>query len=259
MAQFFALFKFEFLNVIRAKWLIFYGLFFFGFTLALLQFNGDPSRAAASLLNIVLLIVPMISVLYASIYWYNSETFTSLLLTQPLRRTSLYFATWLAISVGLSAGFVVSCGTAFVASRVFDLGTVALLLFGGILSFIFVGIGLLVSVSFNDRMRGIGAAFIFWLYFAVFHDAVVFMVLSTLKDYPIEIPGMILMASNPIDLARVSLLLVMDLGAMMGYTGKILQQSLSSGLGFLLIGAALLIWIVIPTWLGLKRFSRKDF
>ena len=97
------LLKYEIFNVVRARWLILYGLFFAGFTIAILQFGRDPVKAAASLSSVVLLILPMISILYASVYWYHSEPFTGLLLTQPLGRRTVYLARWCATGAALAA------------------------------------------------------------------------------------------------------------------------------------------------------------
>lgn len=253
-----SLMKYQFADVARTKWIFIYALFFFLFVSALLKFGSDPSKTAASILNIVLMIVPMISILYASIYWYNSESFMSLLLTQPIRRSSVLLSNWLSVSLGLAGSFTLSTLAALIFNNSVDSSSLMVLLFGGVLTFIFVGLGLLISVTMSDRMKGVGLAFLVWLYFSVLHDAVVFTFMSFFRDYPIEIPSMFLMASNPIDLARVEILLTLDLSAMMGYTGKILQQTLSGASGFGLLTGTLALWIAFPVILGLRFFSKKN-
>ncbi len=252
------LLKYEAINVARAKWLVLYGLFFAAFTFAVLQFGKDPVKAAASLSSIVLLVIPLISTLYAAVYWYASEPFTSLLLTQPLSRTSVYLARWLATGLALAGTFFFSTLIPLIAQGALDQSTFLLLLLGVLLCVSFVAIGMLVGVLISDRMKGIGVAFMIWMYFALLHDAVVFALVAAFQEYPIEVPAMVLMAINPIDLARVSLLIGLDLAAMMGYTGRILQSALSSSLGLFLTFAALTGWIFFPVWLGLRRFKSKD-
>lgn len=258
MRELLLLIKYQLANVSRAKWLIAYALFFFVFVNALLMFGSDRSKATASVLSVILLIVPMISILYSSIYWYNSESFTSLLLTQPLRRSSVFLANWLAISVGLAGSFVSSTSAALLINHSFEKGSLVVLFFGCVLSFIFVGLGLLTSVCIADRMKGVGVTFLLWLYFSILHDALVFAMAASFREYPIEVPTMVLLASNPVDLARIQLLLALDLSAMMGYTGKILQQALSGYMGFALVSGALLLWVSLPVLLALRIFSRKD-
>jgi Cu-processing system permease protein len=258
MKNVFAVFRHELVNVLRARWLLLYGLLFFVFTLTFSRFANDSVRATAGLLSLVLFIVPLVSILYSAIYWYNSEPFTAILLTQPLRRRTVYLATWAAVSAALAGCFALSTGSALAITGLLSGSSLLLLLSGSILSLIFVGLGLLLSCSITDRMKGIGLTFVVWLYFALLHDALVFAVVSALREYPIEVPSMILMAINPIDLARVSLLLSLNLAAMMGYTGRILQSFISDGTGALLTAGVLIFWIIGPVVYGARRFHRRD-
>jgi Cu-processing system permease protein len=222
------------------------------------MFGGDSSKAVASILSIVLSIVPLISILYATIYWYNSEPFTRLLLTQPLKRSTVYISNWFSVSIGLAGSFALSTGLALIVQNYFDANTIIVLFFGCILTFVFTGIGLLVSVLIADRMKGVGTAFLLWFYFSILHDILVFAIVSTFKNYPVEIPAMIMMAINPIDLTRVQVLLSLDLSAMMGYTGRILQSTLSGALGYVLTASIQLMWMFLPLLLGIRIFSKKD-
>ncbi len=63
---------------------------------------------------------------------------------------------------------------------------------------------------------------------------------------------------NPIDLARILLLLEFDLSAMMGFTGAVFQRFFGSGLGMSLSIGALVLWLLIPLGLSLRYFNQKD-
>jgi Cu-processing system permease protein len=253
-----SLFYYEFSHLLRAKWLPVYGVFFFIFTAAAVQFGRDNSKAVLSLLSLILLVVPAVSTLYATIYKYNSESYTNLLLTQPLKREAVYLSAYLSTALGLSIAFTTGTGLALAVFGVFDLRAAALLLFSDALTFIFVAIGMLLAVSINDRMKGIGAAVLIWIYFAVLHDAIVFAIISSMNQYPIEVPSMLLMASNPIDLTRVSILLMYEAPAMMGYTGRILQSVLSGTKGLALTSLALCFWALLPMLIGKRKFRTRD-
>ena len=67
------------------------------------------------------------------------------------------------------------------------------------------------------------------------------------------------MLANPIDIARVSLLLRFDGAAMMGYTGAVFLEFFGKGYGMALTAAALSLWVLLPLVLGLRAFERKDF
>ncbi len=83
----------------------------------------------------------------------------------------------------------------------------------------------------------------------------------------LDVPGLLLLLgagsalclANPIDLARVLVLLHFDLGAMMGYTGAVFQLFFQGPLGMGLAALTLLLWILLPLWLAWRAFSRRDF
>ena len=84
-------------------------------------------------------------------------------------------------------------------------------------------------------------------------------VLAVLSDYPVERPLLGAMLANPIDLARVLLLLRFDSAALLGYTGAVFADFFGGRTGALVASAALAAWIAIPLGLGLRAFRRKDF
>ena len=65
--------------------------------------------------------------------------------------------------------------------------------------------------------------------------------------------------SNPIDLARIIILLKFDVSALMGYTGSIFNRFFGSSFGIIAATSFLILWIIAPLWRGVKLFSRKDF
>lgn len=258
MRNFFFLWKYEILNLLRARWLLPYAIILGCLSATLLHLAPDAKKAVLSLQIVAILILPMVSVLYASIYWYNSKSFTSLLMTQAVKRSSLLFARWSALTTALSLSFVVSVGVVFLSAGLFGLEVWALLTIGVTLTMIFTGLGILVSIRVSDPMKGIGISFLLWLYSALLHDGISFFVLSAFSHYPVEVPGILLLVTNPIDLGRLALLLLLDHAALMGYTGRILQKVFAWPGGLFLSCGMLLIWILAPLRLGLSAFQRKD-
>ena len=53
--------KYAFFDLLRSRWLIAYTLFFAAATSGLLYFGDEPSQAALSSLNVVLLVVPLVA------------------------------------------------------------------------------------------------------------------------------------------------------------------------------------------------------
>ena len=63
---------------------------------------------------------------------------------------------------------------------------------------------------------------------------------------------------NPIDLSRVQMLLQIDISALMGYTGAVFREFFGNSLGIVISFLGLLLWIVVPLFISLKKFENKD-
>lgn len=133
------------------------------------------------------------------------------------------------------------------------------MLFSGVmLSVIFVGIALWASIYTRDKAKGIGIAILLWFLMTVIYDALVLTVVFQLNDYPLEKPMILLTLLNPVDLARVMILLKLDLSALMGYTGALFREFLGSTQGFTVAMLMLIIWSFLPVVYSLKKFKSKD-
>ena len=108
-------------------------------------------------------------------------------------------------------------------------------------------------------MRGLGAAVGLWLALTLLYDGLVLLAAFALADYPLERPMLALMLANPVDLARVLLLLRLDVSAPMGYTGAVFERFFGSAGGAALAAGALALWVAVPAMLGARAFRRKDF
>ena len=97
-----------------------------------------------------------------------------------------------------------------------------------------------------------------WLYFALLFDGLVLFLLFQLSDYPIEKAMVFITAFSPVDLARILILLHLDVSAMMGYTGAIFKNFFGTSFGFFISMILLCCWIAIPFWISLIRFRKKD-
>jgi Cu-processing system permease protein len=133
-----------------------------------------------------------------------------------------------------------------------------LLVTGILLTIIFTAIAMLATVRSRDKARGIGLAILLWLYFSVLFDGLVLLLLFQLSDYPLEKWMVAVSVLNPIDLARILILLKMDLSAMMGYTGAVFKNFFGTFYGITTSILVLLLWAAVPAWLSVKRFKSKD-
>ena len=97
-----------------------------------------------------------------------------------------------------------------------------------------------------------------WFYCAIIFDGLVLLFLYTFSDYPLEKAMIVITSLNPIDLARILVLLQLDISALMGYTGALYQNFFGSGYGLAFSVLLQLIWIVVPLCFSLKVFRKKD-
>lgn len=254
--------KYELRDVLRGRWLIAYALLFLLLTEALLRFGGTGERALLSLMNVVLLIVPLVSLVFGTIHLYGAREFNELLLSQPVGRRQLFCGLYLGLALPLALAFAAGVALPFFGRLGAAGGAGALMtliLVGTALSLTFTALAFLLAVRLDDRAQGVGAAVLLWLTFAVVYDAGVLLVATAFADYPLEKPMLALMLANPLDLGRVLLLMAFDAAALMGYTGAVFSRFFGSLTGALVAAFALAGWIALPFALGARAFVRKDF
>jgi len=90
------------------------------------------------------------------------------------------------------------------------------------------------------------------------YDAVLMWLMFVTSEYPIEPFVVPLAALNPVDLARIMVMLQIDLAAMMGYSGAVYKSFFGSAAGMAMAAAILSLWVVLPAWGGFRVFGKKD-
>lgn len=256
-------FRYELQNLRRSRWVLGYTVCLFLLTEALLRFGGGGPRAVLSLMNVVLGVVPLVSIVFGTMYLYGSRSFIQLLLAQPVGRGELFAGLYAGLALPLAAGFLLAVGLPFLWDGGGEgplAGPLVMLLGAGtLLTLVFTALAMLVSLQVNDRAKGLGLAILAWLVTTALYDALIVLVASAFSDYPLELPLIGLTLLNPIDLARVSMLLRLDTAALMGYTGAVFERFFGSLLGIGLSAGALILWWAGPLVAARRRFCRKDF
>lgn len=249
--------KYVLTDIIRNKIIIAYTVLLLAISFGILSLESSSTKAMLSLLNIVLIIVPLVSIIFSTIYVYNSSEFMELLLGQPLKRKTIWLGTFVGLATSLALAFLIGIG---IPVLLFNFNAVGMMLLatGFFLSVIFVSIAMLATVYTRDKAKGIGISIMLWLYFSLLFDSLVLMLLFQFEDYPLENVMIVLSALNPIDLSRILILLKMDVSALMGYTGAIFKNFFGTQWGMLVSFSILLLWIIVPLIFSLRKFRRKD-
>jgi Cu-processing system permease protein len=249
--------KYVFYDIIRNKIILAYTLFLLLLAIGLFNLGGSPDKAILSLLNLVLLTVPLISIVFATTHFYNSYEFMELLVAQPINRKKIFMSEYLGVASSLSGAFILGVGIPMLLFGATITG-LYLVLTGVFITFIFVAMAFLASVITRDKAKGIGIALLLWFYFALIYDGIVLYILYAFSDYPLENATLALTALNPIDLGRIIVLLNLDVSALMGYTGALYKSLLGNLWGIGLAFGLLLLWVIVPLLSSSSIFSRKD-
>ena len=249
--------KYVIIDILRNRIMIAYTLFLLLISLSVFNLEDNTEKGVLSLVNIVLIIVPLVSIIFSTIYVYNSSEFIELLVSQPLKRVSLWFSIYAGLALSLTLAFVVGVGVPVLLYSPTSSGVI-MILTGAALSIIFVSIALLASVMTRDKAKGIGVAILLWFFFSLIYDGLVLFMLFQFADYPMEKPMIALISLNPVDLARVLILLKLDISALMGYTGALFQSFFGANWGMIYSVFILFLWAVVPAWISSRKFNRKD-
>ncbi len=251
--------KYEFLNIIRSRWILFFSILLFVLSFALIQITGDYEKSLVALLSITSVLVPLVALFFTTVSWYYSDRFTELLLTQPIPRRQIFFARVLSLIASLSLCSGLAPAVPFLIRGYFSMGLLSWMGSVLFLSAVFTLMGLWVGISVADRIKGIGAAFGLWLYFTLIHDGVTLLVLVFFKDYPMDWVAALIGCLNPIGLVRVVLLTIFDSALLLGHTGAIVREFML-GLGGQVVSLGIAgLWISIPTLFAYKKFNSRDF
>ncbi len=232
------------------------------FILAILSWSSfaledNSAKGLLTILNVILFTVPLVSILFATIYLYNSSEFIELLLSQPIKRKKIWISLFLGLSFSMIAAFFVGAGIPLLINSPDGVG-IMMLLNGTLITIIFTALAFLSSILTRDKAKGIGIAIMTWLFFALIFDGLVLFLLFQLQDYPIENAMVGMTALSPIDLARIQILLHLDVSAMMGYTGAIFKDFFGTSTGLIVSFLLLSLWAIIPFIISLKKFNKKD-
>lgn len=259
----FKVLKYSLYEMIRSRWNIIYFLFFLVSTVVLFNLSGNVDQVVISLLNIILILSPLITCMFAVMYFYNGREFNQMLLSQPISRNSIFTGEYLGIAISLSLCLILGIGIPgvfFALAKSSGFGhIITLIVIGTLLTFIFTGLALAVAIRNENRIKGFSYTLFIWLVLAVLYDGLFLILLFYFKDYPLENFSIIASIFNPIDLSRIGLMLKLDSAALMGFTGAVFQKFFGSTNGIMVTLGALLLWIGIPFFLYLRKAENKDF
>jgi len=249
--------KIVLLDILKNKIVVSYALILALLSWGSFMLEDNTAKGLLTVLNVILFTVPLVSILFSTIYIYNSSEFIELLLSQPIKRKKIWISLFTGLSIAMLLAFFLGAGIPLLLNAP-GMAGLMMLLSGSLISIVFVSLAFLSCILTRDKAKGIGLAILFWMYFAILFDAIVLFLLFQFAEYPIEEAMVGITASSPIDLARIQILLHLDQSAMMGYTGAIFKDFFGTTVGLLISFLLLILWIAVPFVISVRKFDRKD-
>lgn len=247
----------------RSRWSYVYFAFYLLLGIVLLFLNHDLSKAVITLMNVIIVLVPLIGTIFGVMYYYNSKEFTELLLAQPLKRSSIFLGQYLGVSLSLSMSLILGLGIPFILYGLFKSSVIwdfsLLLITGTFLTFIFTALAFNIALSNENKIKGFGYAILLWLFLAIIYDGMFLMSLIIFEDYPLDKLSLAGTMLNPIDLSRTLILLKLDISALLGYTGAIFKKFFGTNLGLIISFFTLSLWVILPVTRIVFKSKKKDF
>jgi Cu-processing system permease protein len=265
--------KKEIRDALRNRWFI---LFALAFTILALAFSllGQPngsqlrlssySRSAASLINLVLLFVPLIGLSLGASGLANDRETGALnyLLAQPVNASEVLLGKYLGMASALLSALALGFGLAGTAIFVQGQGTDAVgylltVALAAILALISLSIGFLLAVQIHKSSMALTSSLFVWL-ILVFVGDLGLMGTSIISKMPIQL--LFWLASlNPLQMFKMaSILNIQAQLEVLGPVGLYATEAYGGLLmPILLIG--LLLWVTLPLAVALWLFSRQAF
>ena len=262
----------EMRDALRNRWFLLYTLAFVGLSLAfsymalagagIAGFAGF-GRTAASLINLVLLIVPLMALTIGaqSLAGEQERSTLTYLLAQPVTRLEVFLGKYLGLLLSLLASLALGFGIAGLVMALnggagSPLAYIRLVGQTFLLSLTMLSVGFLISALSRRAGVAIGIGLFLWLAFVFLGDLGLMGTALALK-LPIE-QLFLLALANPLQVFKMASIL--DINAtldILGPAGIFAMQEFGHRLRFVFLGV-MALWIVLPALLAYDRFAAKN-
>lgn len=260
-------------DAIAGKWLALYAIIFAVLALAVAYVGQQNlgglglenfSRTTASLLNLCLLLAPLIALSLGAgaIAGDRDKGTLTYVLAQPINRWELLLGKFAGLFTSIAIATVVGFGLAGIVIAMFastiDVGTYMLLI-GLVIGLVAVmtALGLVASVIGKTRAQAVGLALLVWFIAVLFFDLVLVGLVSVASLSGREL--LIALLANPVEIVRVLAIIHLEPDLqVLGPFGSYVYEELGTGNATLLLGGALLVWVVAPLWLAMQLFKQAD-
>lgn len=266
--------RYELVLAVRSRWLQIFAVVFAGLALAVAAsgyiLSGgygvqDFSRTAVSLVQLVLLLVPLSALVFGGLALTSERGAAELLYSQPVSRGRLLLGRVLGVWAALAAAELVGFGLAGLVLQwqagIEGVGQYAALALTAVaLTGIFLSIAaLLASLNTGRRTRVLAMALVVWFVAVVLFDVVALGAASLLRSGSASRLLIWSTLVNPVDAARTGALLAIEGTSAFGAASLALLR-FTGGMAAAgwAVAASLVLWLVVPFALAVRVLSRAD-
>lgn len=255
----------------RNRWFMLYAVAFTGLSLGLayMALSGAGNyglagfgRTSASLINLILLIVPLMGLTLGALSLAGEREKGTLtyLMAQPISQAELLLGKFVGLSLALIAALGLGFGlTAFVIALnggTAQINTYLILMgFATVLAVASLSLGFLISAAVQRGSTAIGLALFLWLLLVFFGDL---GLMGTALVLQLDVQQMFTVALiNPLQLFKIAAISgIRNNLEVLGPAGVYAFRTYGSSLLPILLGL-LTLWIVIPLLLATWLFKRR--
>lgn len=226
----------------------------------------DFSRTAVSLLQLVLLLVPLAALVIGVLSLAPERGAAELLFSQPVSRPTILFGQATGLFAALLAAQAIGFGAAGVVvfSRAGGEGLAGFLfvvLGAALLTAVFLAFAVLLAAGAvgRGRPRALALALVVWFAAVVLADALALGAASLFRSGTASRILIVSVLANPASAIRTGMLLLLEGTSAFGAASLALLRFTRgpAGAGFL-VAVSVLSWIAVPAWRAARRVSRAD-
>jgi len=258
---------------LRNKWMLMFAGIFSGLALAVCYFGlltaGSSgiqgfTRTTASLLNLVLYLVPLVALVMSTLSFSGEKGTTELLFSQPVERNEILLGKIAGLFACMAAATCAGFGSAgaVIAARAGSEGSTRYAMFVGLsllLTLVFLSLGSMTAILFDNKTKALGSALFLWFFFVLFYDLLAIGLTFLFKERTANLFIFVSLFGNPVDLTRVSGLINLGGTTVLGAAGAGLMKFLGGkAIGNFALVLSLAGWIVAPLLVASYRLRRAD-
>ena len=261
---------------LRNRWFTIYTICFSALALLVLMFStmggniagfSGFGRTAASIINLVLLFIPLIAVITGglSISQERENGTLTYLLSHPIDKNEVFLGKFLGLLItiwfSILLGFgIAGAGVAIMGNQGEISGYLITVLLSVMLAAIFLSIGFMVSVYSRKASKAIGISVFLWLFFIILGDL---GIMGTTVVMGLGIKQVFILALlNPAEVFKIASVLVLSPRfEILGPVGIYAVRTFGQQGVFYLLFSIMILWALIPlgyAYLAFTRFRKEE-